>query len=542
MKKEVSGYRLVFGYLGIFIAFEGLVTLLPLFMCFYPGEAVCWLDFFIPGVSAILVGVTLWLCLIAGHEKAHFGKNDDSLLLVLLWLCAFVIGSLPFSLANVPALNGGVGRFGLSYMECLFESVSGYSATGLTVFTSFLDSPVQYCSHVFLFYRALTEFVGGIGLVLIVAGAISDRYNLKLYFAEGHNDKLMPNLGRSAKLIFGIYFGYVLLGSISLWIAGMDFFDAACHSMAALATGGFSPRSTSLLFYQALNGSMINGWTSVNSMALEIIMMILMLLGATNFVLHTFLFRGRWKAFFKDIEIRLALILIVSFTLITTVSSLYLYHYGNVAELDFPTSLRYSVFNIVSSLTTTGFGNAPSVGALGEVAMFAGILMMTIGGGVGSTAGGIKQYRVGLLLKDFVHSIRYRFSSSRALNPNPVYRLGERKEEDPATSDEAHNYALLYILVFLAGSMLVAFMPQIGLTESLYEFVSALSGTGLDAVGLTGYKVLEPTAYPWLLLILDAGMFLGRLEILPIHFALERVTVDSIENVRKGRKKALKEA
>jgi len=542
MKKEVSGYRLVFGYLGIFIMFEGLVTLLPLFMCFYPGETECWLDFFIPGVSAIIIGAVLWLSLIAGHEKAHFGKNDDSLLLVLLWLCAFVIGALPFYLANVPALNGGTGHFGLSFVESLFEAVSGYTATGLTVFTSFLDSSVQYCSHVFLFYRALTEFVGGIGLVLIVAGAISDRYNLKLYFAEGHNDKLMPNLGRSAKLLFGIYFGYVVLGSFSLWLAGMDFFDAACHSMAALATGGFAPRSTSLLYYQAYDGTMINGLTTVNSLALEIIMMFLMLAGATNFVLHTFIFRGKWKAFFKDIEVRLAFLLIVFFTLITTASSLYLYRDGAITGLDFPTSLRYSVFNIVSSLTTTGFGNAPSVNALGEVALFAGILMMTIGGGVGSTAGGIKQYRVGLLLKDFFYSIRYRFSSSRALNPHPVYRLGERKEEDPATSEEAHSYALLYIFVFLAGAMLVAFLPGIDLTESLYEFVSALSGTGLDAVGLLTYKAAEAASYPWLLLILIGGMFLGRLEILPIHFALERVSVNSIENVRHGRKKAIKEA
>lgn len=542
MKKEVSGYRLVFGYLGIFIMFEGLVTLLPLFFCFFPGEAMCWLDFFIPGMAALFIGFALWISLIAGHEKAHFGKNDDSLLLVLLWLCAFFIGAFPFFLANVPALNGGSGYLGMSFMESLFEAISGYTATGLTVFTSFLDSGAQYCPHVFLFYRALMEFVGGIGLVLIVAGAISDRYNLKLYFAEGHNDKLIPNLGRSAKLLFGIYFGYVLLGTFALWFAGMDFFDAACHSMAALATGGFSTRNTSLLYYQAFNGTVINGFSPVNSLALEIIMMVLMLLGATNFVLHTFLLRGKWKAFFKDLEVRLALLTIVSFTLITAASSLYLYHYESVTSLDFATSLRYSVFNIVSSITTTGFSNAPSVVALGEVALFSGILMMTVGGGLGSTAGGIKQYRVGLLLKDFFYSIRYRFSSSRALNPHPVYRLGELKEEDSATSGEAHSYALLYVIVFLLGSLLVAFLPSIDLTGSLYEFVSALSGTGLDAVNLIGYKTLEASSYPWLLLILDAGMFLGRLEILPIHFALKRVTVDTIENVRNGRKKALKEA
>jgi trk system potassium uptake protein len=542
MKKPATGYRLIFGYLGIFVMFEGFVTLVPLVMSFYPGESLCWLDFFIPGVGAIIVGAILYFSLIAGHPKAHFGKNDDSLLLILLWLCAFVIGSLPFYLAGVPALNGGVGHWNMTFTESFFEAVSGYSATGLTVFPSFLDSPdtVQYCSHVFLFHRALMQFVGGIGLVLIVAGALSDRYNLKLYFAEGHNDKLMPNLGKSAKLIFGIYFGYILLGTFSLWFAGMDLFDALCHSIAALATGGFSTRSTSFAYYQTMNGQNLNGISAfpVNALAMEIITMFLMLLGATNFVLHTFLLRGKWKQFFKDIEVRLAIIVIVFFTLATAASSIYLYNDGTVTHLNFAQSLRYSVFNVISSLTTTGFGNASSVNALGEVAVFCGILLMAIGGGLGSTAGGIKQYRIALLLKDFAYSIRYHFSSSRVINPNPIYRLGDLREEDPSTSDEAHNYTLLFLLVFLLGALALAFLPGVSFLQALYDFVSSLSGTGLDAIGFSAYKAAQPVAYPWLLIMLDLGMFFGRLEILPIHFALERVTVDSVKNVKHSHKMA----
>jgi trk system potassium uptake protein TrkH len=136
------------------------------------------------------------------------------------------------------------------------------------------------------------QFVGGVGLVLIVAGALSDRYNLKLYFAEGHNDKLMPNLGKSAKLIFQFISAISLWARSRLWLAGMPAFDAFCHSTAALATGGFGTRSTSFFYFQAGRRwpvALMDGIScrSIRSRS-KSSAIVLMLLGATNFVLHTF--------------------------------------------------------------------------------------------------------------------------------------------------------------------------------------------------------------------------------------------------------------
>ena len=552
MKKEVKGFRLIFGYLGIFLMFEGLVTILPLaILAFYPSEWACYLDFLIPGIGGLLLGMILFFVFVAGRPKGRFARNDDALLLVLLWICGILLGSLPFYLTRFSALSmGNDFNLHMSYSECFFESMSGYSATGLTILPNqvFLDASdlglIPYpAQHVFLFHRALMQFVGGVGLVLIVAGAISDRYNLKLYFAEGHNDKLMPNLGRSAKLIFGIYAGYILLGTLAFWLSGMPIFDAFVHATAALATGGFSTRSTSLYYFAQHEGARLDGALfGVNSLAIEIIAMILMLLGATNFVLHTFLLRGKWKAFFKDIEIRFAIITILVFTLATTVSSVYLFQdgLGQTPGTSFFTSLRYNVFNVISSLTTTGFSNYPSLVHLGEVAVFAGILLMMTGGGVGSTAGAIKQYRLAILLKDFQYSIRYHFASDRQVNPNPVYRLGQLKEEDASTSDEAHNYALLYILFFLFGAVVLMFMPGLGVVEALYDYGSALSGTGLDIIGYSTYKANYASAYPWLLWILSFAMFLGRLEILPLYYALRRLThrLRHPHHIRKAVKEA----
>jgi trk system potassium uptake protein TrkH len=556
MRKEARGYRLIFGYLGIFLMFEGLATAFPLLiLAFYPSESVCWMDFAIPAVAAVLLGALLFFSLIAGRPKAHFAKHEDSFLLVLLWLCAIVVGAFPFFLTRYPALNGGLSGYtinlfadssgnvkdgAISFGESFFESASGYCAVGLTVMPSqlFLDSTAGYlCSHVFLFHRAFMQFLGGIGLVLIVAGAISNRYNLKLYFAEGHNDKLMPSLGKSAKLIFGIYSGFIVFGALALWLAGMEPFDAVCHSISALATGGFSTKASGFLFYQAADAAgttLPNTLWPCNSLAIEIIAMALMIIGGVNFVLHTFFLTFKWNRFFKDIEIRLAIWILVFFTFATTLSSMYMYTdptTGAYTSLSFAQSLRYNVFNVVTSLTTTGYTNFPKLMSLGEVAVFSGILLQVIGGGVGSTAGGIKQYRIAVLLKDFSYSIKHRFSSTRQVEPNPVYRLGELKEEDASTSDEAHNFALLYIVFFLLGAMALMFIPGITLEEGAYEFNSALSGTGIDIIdgSIAAYRTTKAAAgasdasYLALLWILDVAMFFGRLEILPAYYALKRI-------------------
>jgi Trk-type K+ transport system membrane component len=108
----------------------------------------------------------------------------------------------------------------------------------------------------------------------------------------------------------------------------------------------------------------------------------------------------------------------------------------------------------------------------------------------------IKQYRIAILLKDFQYSIRYHFASDRQVNPNPVYRLGQLKEEDSSTSDEAHNYALLYLLFFILGSVILMFMPGIGVVEAMYDYVSALSGTGLDIINYFTYKTNYPDFWP----------------------------------------------
>ncbi|MCR4561607.1 MAG: hypothetical protein K5694_00150 [Bacilli bacterium] len=551
--KPASGARLIFGYLGLFLIFEGVLTLIPAaIIAIFREEWMVWMDFAIPGLGGVLLGAILFLALIAGRPKARFKKHEDVLLLVLLWISAMVLGAIPFYLTNFPILNfaeaeawkGLSPSLGMSFTECLYESFSGYCAVGFTVspeslFITEVNTITYPATHVFLFHRSLTQLIGGVGLVLVVAGAISDRYNLKLYFAEGHNDKLMPNLGKSAKLIFGIYVGYIILGTVSLWLAGMTWFDALCHSISALATGGFSTRYNSIAFYSNNAAYPGNGVFPCNAIGIEIICMVLMILGATNFVLHTFLFRGRIKKFFTDVEIKLTGVLLVVTIALGTLGTLYLYDGGK--GLDFWTALRYASFGTISSMTTTGFTNYPSLLQLGYVMVAISMLVMTIGGGVGSTAGGIKQFRVALLAKSFVHSSRSHDASPHLVIPNPINRLGVKANITESQNKEAQNFAILYLTFAFVGGLALCFCPGNDFVSGMYMFSSCLSGTGMGIsdVYFGDLKSFSNPSYVASLWIMMLSMFAGRLEIMPLYYAVRRVTWDLVEESKENRRKFL---
>ncbi len=540
-KTPASGARLIFGYLGVFLIFEGIVTLLPITMLiFYGQEWRAFPSFLIPGLIALAIGLGLYFPLIHNRPRSRFKKREDALLLTLVWLTAVLCGAFPFF------LGGFFGQAKMSFSEAFFESMSGYSATGFTVFPNeaFLDGPdvTGYCSHLYLFHRAVTHFFGGIGLVLVITSAISDRYNLQLYFAEGHNDRLLPNMRRSAKLTFAIYFAYIALGTFAFFLAGMDPFEGFCQSTAALATGGFSTRSTGFFWYAenaalgTYTGFGVTPWCS--PIAFEVIAMVLMFLGATNFILHTYLFRGKIKQFLKDCEFQSMAIFIVVFALLMMFSLTYLYtdtDLETMIGLNWGDSFRYAIFTTVSSMTTTGFTNCANLMQLGEVAYFVMIILMIIGGGVGSTGGAIKQYRVVILVKELYWWFRDNLVSSHYIHPHPVYRLGKTREIGAKDLRDTTNFALLYLIVLSLFALAIMMLPGIRVQEGLFTSASALSGTGLSIINFFEYRAEFSYTYDLLLWIVSLAMLLGRLEIIPIGSALIRTISAPIECYKERR-------
>lgn len=510
MKKAVGGYRLILGYLGIFLTMVGIIVLLPLILLAIPAYrddlAYLW-AFLIPGLSSIVLGIILFFAFIFKREREQLQKHQDSVLLVLVWMSAIAISALPFFLHNKIVFGDAVVETSMNFTEAIFESTSGYGTIGLTRLPTAL-----YSSHVFTLYRAILQFFGGVGLVLVVTSAISDRYGLKLYIAEGHSDKLIPNLSKSARIIITIYVGYILLGTVALRIAGVEWFDAICHSISSVATGGFSSKAGGML---ELSGNM---------MAIEIITMVLVFLGGTNFVINMLILSGKFRKVGRDIEIRtfgiFVLILLPMFIIsfLTSVNPFSGVNY-TVGE-----SFRYGIFAFMTGMTTTGYSNLPAGFALAPFGViFLIVCTNVIGAGSGSTAGGVKLYRIGVAAKSYFWTIKKKVSKKRYIFPNYIWRFGERCEVDPYEANDAFGYIVLYIIILFVGSFLVSLLGHRDLSDSLFEFSNALSSTGLSN-GLTAS--LDPVAGIPVMWVMIAGMFAGRLEILAIYFAFYRIARD----------------
>lgn len=496
MKKVASGYRLIFGYLGIFLILIGIICLLPLLaLPFYPAEAGIADNFYIVGLASILGGLLLSILLLRGREKERLGKHQDFVLLVLIWVAAIVIGAIPFLL-----------RGDMNFTQSVFESTSGFTSTGLTVFNFDVDPELGF--HVYTLYRSLLIFFGAVGLVLVLASALSDRYGMRLYSSEGHYDKLIPNLAKSSRLILSIYSGIILIGTVAYMVAGMSFFDAFNHSITAVGTGGFSTSPNGVLF--------VGG----NAIAIEIISYVLMLAGATNFVIHLLIIQGKFKKVFRDMELRFMMTLLVMFIPLFIIS-VYFTHSSSLGELSFFDSVRLGTFYMISSVTTTGFNSYQPIAFLGPSLVFMSSCLMMIGGALGSTAGGIKQLRVASVVKGIYYSLADRISSKRIIRPHFFWRYGEEKEFSNEHYTESILFFVVYLLVLFVGTIAITIIPSgVSFGDAFFEVASAVTGTGLS-VGVT--FAAQNTAILWILSIV---MFVGRLEIIAVYYAFLRIGRD----------------
>ncbi len=475
-------YRIILGYTGIMLVIIGIILLLPLTaLFFFPDEIVCFYAFLLPGLSAIIPGGLLH-CIFSFKENTDLTYAEGTVIVAISWISAILLGAFPF----MPA-------FGLSFPQAVFESASGWTTTGLTV----ID--VTRAPHVVLLYRSVLQWMGGAGFAIIMLSALAGPSGTGLSMAEGRESQLVPNIRRSAAVVLSIYTVYTICGMSCLYIAGMNGFDAVNHAFTAISTGGFSTRSESVAY-----------WNSPN---IEAIIIVLMLLGSTSFFSGYLFFRRRIRSIYRNSEIRLEL-----YILAAVIPLLYIMLLRQSALTSFHETARVAVFETVSALSTTGF-SISSYSSWNEFGIMILILLMLIGGGTGSTSGGIKLYRIAVLCRGLIWEFKWRILPDTAITEPDVWHGEQRR----FISDDAlkHNalYVFLYLCFFAAGGLIIIW-HGFSLQDSLFEFASTVGTVGLSA-GITDTGT--PVVVLW---IQSMGMLLGRLEFFAVLVGIIKLMTD----------------
>lgn len=474
-------YKAILGYTGLLCLIVSLLILSPLaLLIVYEGEASLAWGFLVPGLALALPSLWLWRRL-TPRAPACLTMQEGAVIVVLTWVLAILVGTIPFVVIS-----------GLNLTQALFESTSAWTTAGLSVLDVSLASPL------ILFYRSTIQLAGGAGLAIIMLSALVGPVGPGLTIAEGRSEQLLPHVRRSARLVLTMYAGYVVAGILALVLAGMSWFDAVNHAFTALSTGGFSTRAESIAYWQ--------------SPAIEAVIIVLMLLGTLNFLTAYTLLQGKVRAVARNSEARqTGLLLLFGIVVI----------FFGVTRGLYPAlgmGLRAAVFNAVSALSTTGFATVDysQWNGLGTLVL---ILFMLMGGGTGSTAGGIKQHRIYVLYKGLVWEFRRRLLPRSAVSEPNIWRGEQKYFINDRQLRQVAIFVFLYLVVFFVCSGVIAAYGY-PLQDSLFESASALSTVGVS-VGITA-----PDAPAGVLWVEIMAMFLGRLEFFTIVIGLIRLCND----------------
>lgn len=481
-------YQIIIGYTGLTAAVTGALNLVPLLLLpFYPREFNHAFGFLLAGVPPFVIGMLLWQR-IAQQQRTTLNVQEGTVIIVLTWVIAILTGTIPFMTAT-----------GLNFTQAIFESTSGWTGAGLTVVN------VAEASPLILFYRSFTQLAGGAGFAIIALSTLSIAPGSSLLAAEGRTDQLAPHVRRSANIVLVIYSGYTVFGILALRLAGMGWFDAVNHAFTALGTGGFSTRPESIAYW--------------DSALIEAVLIVLMLIGAINFAIAYAFFKGKFRVVARSGELRATASIIFGAGLLL-LPLLALPLYPNVEK-----AVRVVVFEAVSAFSTTGLATV-DYRTWNEAGWFILTVLMILGGGVGSTAGGIKMLRVYILYKAVVWEIRRAFMPQHMVNEPAIWH-GERRDllNDHQVRQVAIFVGMYLVVYFIGVTVLVA--HGYGLSASLFEFASTLSAAGMT-VGIT-----SPDMPPGLLWIKSLAMLMGRLEFFALFIGVFKLLRDGRSLIRR---------
>jgi trk system potassium uptake protein TrkH len=507
MRNRFLRVNSVFHFMGNLLVVFGLVLLFPvIFVLSYWskfGDGIGTLKGFL--ISSVLsFGIGLFFRLV--FKRGRLDTSGAMLTCGVAWLAVSALGALPFVI--------GIGS---SYLDGYFEAMSGFTTTGITVFSG-LDSMPRSI----LFWRALTQWVGGLGIlsfffVVVFSGGGAGGLH-HLFSAESHkiaSARPTPSLFRTVKILWGVYGLFTVLSMAALTVEGMPFYDSLCHSLTALSTGGFSPHDSSIAYYRLAGHP--------NYRLIEYTVTFMMLLGGINFLVHYRVLRGKFKALWDNTEIRYWWGMITAFVIFIIID--HLRKTGVLSALfrgelalnasEFEKIFRNTIFQVIAILTTTGFGTE-DIGSdfFGAFSRQLFLIMMVIGGCVGSTGGGFKVLRIAILNKLMFRELFKLRVPSRASTPLVI-------DQAIVPDDESHRIAGLFFvwMGFLAvGGGVTALFSHIGALESVSGMFSALGNIGPCYISVGQMIEIHPVVKVTYIF----GMLAGRLEIIPVLLLFSR--------------------
>jgi trk system potassium uptake protein TrkH len=488
MFKPVSAdYSTIGFYTGKIIVGVGLLMLIPAATSCLFAEWSVVLDFLIGFSLCILVGLGLQIFTSAQKEiNWTLGMVTAS----VSWFIATCLGAVPSWLS---------GQYG-SYLDACFDVMSGYTTTGL-----YLIQNLNHTSFGLNMWRHLLSYVGGQGIIVVALTFAMKGFagTYSLYVGEGKDERLLPNVIHTARVIWLISIAYMAVGTLILTIsarfAGMGwirgFFHALWLFMGAWSTGGFAPMSQNLMYYHFA--------------VIEMITMIIFIAGSLNFALHFTIWHVHYKEIFRNLEI-------VSFTCTVLITSAFVL-YGLEKSGVYPgiwASWRRGFYQLVSAHTTTGNMTIYPSTWLGEwefLSYLGIIIAMAIGGSACSTAGGFKNLRIGVIFTGLVEDIRRLISPESSIVVQKFHHI-----KDVVLTDSYIRMIMLIVLSYIGlyvASTVVAVSEGYPFLEALFEGISAASNTGLSC-GLT-----VPSMPAMIKVVYIFAMWAGRLEFMAL-FAL----------------------
>lgn len=465
------------GYTGYICMFLGIIMVLPIIVAIICHEPQQYINAFT--ISAIITFVfgSLIYSYCRNDKSVHLSLKGSLIFVMSIWGVVAFFASLPFFLSG-----------DLNIVDAFFESMSGITTTGYSMYSS---NKFNYSIGL---WRSLIQWLGGLGIIFLLLVVVPSSMSMKrLFFAEGRTEQMTPNIKHTNIIFIKVYLIITGIAILLYLIGGLDAYTATCYAFTSIATGGFTVNLSSVDNFQ--------------SPFIQLITIILMLIGSTNFIIFYKIYKREVSGLFKDIEVRSMAIIILIATVITS-SNLYM---NNFFGQDILTIIRHSLFQVVSTLTSTGF-QSMDINYWPSLSITILILLMFAGGSICSTAGGIKLYNIAILFKSIWWQTEEMLLPKNTIFKRKINHADKEKEISNSEIKQILIYIFAYIIIFIFSTVVIS------IYYDNFVYACFLSAASIGNIGIGSLVSSNMPILIKILLIIE--FWVGRIGIWPLLLSI----------------------